>query len=585
MAGRIPPEFIDQLLSRIDIVDVIEKRVPLKKAGKEFQACCPFHTEKTPSFTVSQQKQFYHCFGCGAHGSAIGFLMDYDHMDFVEAIEELARDAGLEVPREQGGSSKPRQDFSKLHELLEKANRFFQQQLREHSQAPRAVNYLKQRGLSGEVARDFGIGYAPPGWDNLYRHLAKGQSDIKALQAAGLVSMGDSGKPYDRFRDRIMFPIIDSRGRVAGFGGRILEGDGPKYLNSPETPVFHKGEILYGLYDVRRSHAGKQQILVVEGYMDVVALAQAGIRNVVATLGTATTERHLELLFRTAPKVVFCFDGDRAGRDAAWKALQTALPSMKTGREARFLFLPEGEDPDSLVRSKGADAFKSLVEKAPTLSRFLFDHLSGEVDTSTLDGRARLADMARPLIERIPPGSLHDLMTQELSHLTGLEIREGKVQTPPPPPSTQNPRVGNRSTPVRHAIRLLLEQPALALAADLPQAWRASKAKGVDLLAQLLDHAQASPGITTAGLIDRWEDERIRGQLSALATTDLNIPDEGLANEFRDALERLAHQYHKYQRDQLLEQLKHATDDAEKRELIRRISELNAQRPDSGKNG
>ncbi len=582
MAGRIPPEFIDQLLSRIDIVDVIEKRVPLKKAGKEYQACCPFHTEKTPSFTVSQQKQFYHCFGCGAHGSAIGFLMDYDHMNFVEAIEELASDAGLEVPREEGATDRPRQDFSRLYELLEQANRFFQQQLREHPEASRAVEYLKKRGLSGEIARDFGIGFAPPGWDH-YRHLVKDQADIRALQTAGLVSTGDSGKPYDRFRDRIMFPIIDSRGRVAGFGGRILEGDGPKYLNSPETPVFHKGEILYGLYDVRRSHAGKQQILVVEGYMDVVALAQSGIRNAVATLGTATTERHLELLFRTAPKVVFCFDGDRAGRDAAWKALKTALPSMKTGREARFLFLPEGEDPDTLVRSKGADAFRALVENAPTLSRFLFDHLSGEVDTTTLDGRARLADMARPLIERIPPGSLHDLMTQELAHLTGLEITPGKRATPPPPPSARNPRVGSKSTPVRHAIRLLLEQPALALSPDLPQAWRSSNARGIDLLVQLMDHTHANPDITTAGLIDRWEDERIREQLSALATTDLSIPEEGLAEEFHDALERLAHQYHKYQRDQLLEQLKHATDDAEKRELIRRISELNAQRPDGRK--
>jgi len=582
MAGRIPPEFIDQLLSRIDIVDVIEKRVPLKKAGKEYQACCPFHTEKTPSFTVSQQKQFYHCFGCGAHGSAIGFLMDYDHMNFVEAIEELASDAGLEVPREEGATDRPRQDFSRLYELLEQANRLFQQQLREHPEASRAVEYLKKRGLSGEIARDFGIGFAPPGWDH-HHHLVKDQADIRALQTAGLVSTGDSGKPYDRFRDRIMFPIIDSRGRVAGFGGRILEGDGPKYLNSPETPVFHKGEILYGLYDVRRSHAGKQQILVVEGYMDVVALAQSGIRNAVATLGTATTERHLELLFRTAPKVVFCFDGDRAGRDAAWKALKTALPSMKTGREARFLFLPEGEDPDTLVRSKGADAFRALVENAPTLSRFLFDHLSGEVDTTTLDGRARLADMARPLIERIPPGSLHDLMTQELAHLTGLEITPGKRATPPPPPSARNPRIGSKSTPVRHAIRLLLEQPALALSPDLPQAWRSSNARGIDLLVQLMDHTHANPDITTAGLIDRWEDERIREQLSALATTDLSIPEEGLAEEFHDALERLAHQYHKYQRDQLLEQLKHATDDAEKRELIRQISELNAQRPDGRK--
>ncbi|MGD8266220.1 MAG: DNA primase, partial [Chromatiales bacterium] len=512
------------------------------------------------------------------------FLMDYDHMNFVEAIEELASDAGLEVPREEGASSKPRQDFSRLYELLEQANRFFQQQLREHPEASRAVEYLKKRGLSGEIARDFGIGFAPPGWDH-YHHLVKEQSDIPLLQTVGLVSTGDKGKPYDRFRDRIMFPIIDSRGRVAGFGGRILEGDGPKYLNSPETPVFHKGEILYGLYDVRRSHAGKQQILVVEGYMDVVALAQSGIRNAVATLGTATTERHLELLFRTAPKVVFCFDGDRAGRDAAWKALKTALPSMKTGREARFLFLPEGEDPDTLVRSRGADAFRALVENAPTLSRFLFDHLSGQVDTTTLDGRARLADMARPLIERLPPGSLHDLMTQELSHLTGLEITQDKPATPPPPPSARNVPGGSKKTPVRHVIRLLLEQPSLALIPDLPEAWRSSNARGIELFAQLLDHVRANPKITTAGLIDRWQDERIREQLSALATTDLGIPEEGLAEEFRDALERLAHQYHKYQRDQLLEQLKHATDDAEKRELIRRISELNAQRPDSRRTG
>ncbi|MEJ2310249.1 MAG: DNA primase [Gammaproteobacteria bacterium] len=579
MAGRIPPEFIDQLLARIDIVDVIDKHVPLKKAGKEYQACCPFHTEKTPSFTVSRQKQFYHCFGCGAHGSAIGFLMDYDHMGFVEAVEELARDAGLEVPREQGGSSKPAEDFSRLYQLLEQASHFFQQQLRQHPQASQAVDYLRRRGLSGEIARDFGIGYAPPGWDHLFSHLAKESQDIRALQAAGLVSIADSGKPYDRFRNRIMFPIVDARGRVAGFGGRILDGDGPKYLNSPETPVFRKGEILYGLYDVRRSHAGKQQILVVEGYMDVVALAQFGIRNVVATLGTATTERHLELLFRTAPRVVFCFDGDRAGREAAWKALQTALPSMKTGREARFLFLPEGEDPDTLVRSKGADAFRELVANAPTLSGFLFEHLREQVDTSTLDGRARLADMAKPLIARIPPGSLHDLMHQELAHLTGLEMKEARADAPAPERPPRGAEIGRENSLVRHAIRLLLEEPRLALDENLPADWRSSKRKGIHLLAELIDLVRNQPDTRSSALIERWQDERLKKHLAELASTRLNIPEESYPVEFRHALERLTNQYHKELYAELIQQ-RSLTD--EQKEQLRQLtkSKLGSQSAD-----
>ncbi|MEJ2322859.1 MAG: DNA primase [Gammaproteobacteria bacterium] len=579
MAGRIPPEFIDQLLARIDIVDVLDKHVPLKKAGKEYQACCPFHTEKTPSFTVSRQKQFYHCFGCGAHGSAIGFLMDYDHMGFVEAVEELARDAGLEVPREQGGSSKPAEDFSRLYQLLEQASHFFQQQLRQHPQASQAVDYLRRRGLSGEIARDFGIGYAPPGWDHLFSHLAKESQDIRALQAAGLVSIADSGKPYDRFRNRIMFPIVDARGRVAGFGGRILDGDGPKYLNSPETPVFRKGEILYGLYDVRRSHAGKQQILVVEGYMDVVALAQFGIRNVVATLGTATTERHLELLFRTAPRVVFCFDGDRAGREAAWKALQTALPSMKTGREARFLFLPEGEDPDTLVRSKGADAFRELVANAPTLSGFLFEHLREQVDTSTLDGRARLADMAKPLIARIPPGSLHDLMHQELAHLTGLEMKEARADAPAPERPPRGAEIGRENSLVRHAIRLLLEEPRLALDENLPADWRSSKRKGIHLLAELIDLVRNQPDTRSSALIERWQDERLKKHLAELASTRLNIPEESYPVEFRHALERLTNQYHKELYAELIQQ-RSLTD--EQKEQLRQLtkSKLGSQSAD-----
>ncbi|MEW8281341.1 MAG: DNA primase, partial [Candidatus Thiodiazotropha taylori] len=347
MAGKIPTHFIDQLLNRVDIVDVINRRVTLKKAGKEFQACCPFHDEKTPSFTVSPSKQFYHCFGCGAHGSAIGFLMEYDNLGFVEAVEELAQSAGLEVPREGGNEQGP--DLRPLYELMEKTARFYQHQLKHHAESPAAVDYLKSRGMSGQIAASYGIGFAPPGWDNLTGTLGSDKASLERLNKCGLLSESN-GKQYDRFRNRIIFPIRDPRGRTIGFGGRVLGDDKPKYLNSPETPLFHKGRELYGLYEARQANREISNLLVVEGYMDVVALAQHNIQNAVATLGTATTHEHLELIFRNCPEVIFCFDGDRAGRDAAWKALNTSLPLMRDGREVRFLFLPQGEDPDTQVR-------------------------------------------------------------------------------------------------------------------------------------------------------------------------------------------------------------------------------------------
>ncbi|MFM1892488.1 MAG: hypothetical protein RLZ44_1565, partial [Pseudomonadota bacterium] len=359
MAGKIPQRFIDDLIARVDIVDVINQRVPLKKAGHEYKACCPFHDEKTPSFTVSPTKQFYHCFGCGAHGTAIGFLMDYDRLSYPEAIEALADDLGLEVPHEAGVERGP--DLSPLYEILEQAARFYAWQLRRHPDSARAVEYLRQRGVSGEIAADFRIGFAPPGWDNLLRELGGDARAVDSLRGAGLISEPEDGKRYDRLRDRIVFPILDARGRVVGFGGRVLGAGEPKYLNSPETPVFHKGRELYGLYQAKQAVKQLERLLVVEGYMDVVALAQFGIRYAVATLGTATTAEHLEKLFRSVPEVVFCFDGDRAGRDAAWKALETALPLLREGRQARFLFLPEGEDPDTLVRREGAAAFAARV--------------------------------------------------------------------------------------------------------------------------------------------------------------------------------------------------------------------------------
>ncbi len=359
MAGLIPQSFIDDLMNRIDIVEVIDGRVPLKKTGREYTACCPFHNEKTPSFTVSPTKQFYHCFGCGAHGTAIGFLMEYEHLSFPESVEELARLAGVPMEYEGPSPNEPvrRKKDESLYDLLAKVDQYYRQQLRQHPQSRRAVDYLKQRGVSGEIAAEFGLGFAPPGWDNLERQLGQSAEVREKLVSTGMLIKKDSGGSYDRFRDRIMFPIRDRRGRTIAFGGRILpdnqeKGDKPpaKYLNSPETPLFHKGQELYGLYEARQALRDITRLMVVEGYMDVVALAQYGIRYAVATLGTATTEEHLHKLFRLTPEIVFCFDGDRAGREAAWRALNNALPVMREGRQIRFMFLPDGEDPDSYVR-------------------------------------------------------------------------------------------------------------------------------------------------------------------------------------------------------------------------------------------
>jgi DNA primase len=569
MAGLIPPEFIDQLLSRVDIVEVIDPRVPLKKAGREYQACCPFHAEKTPSFTVSPHKQFYHCFGCGAHGSAIGFLMEYDHMSFVEAVEELAASAGLDIPKSAGIGNNSAADQAPLYNLLQRASEFFQQQLRRHPQAALAIDYLKQRGLSSRVVSEFGIGFAPPGWNSLITAVGGERSSPALLHKAGLIATAESGRQYDRFRERIMFPITDTRGRVVGFGGRLL-GDGkPKYLNSPETPLFRKGETLYGLHEVRRGGSGKQQILVVEGYMDVVALAQFGLHNSVATLGTATTQRHLELLYRTTPRVVFCFDGDRAGRDAAWKALQTALPVMQPGREARFLFLPESEDPDSMVRKEGKQGFLQRVEKSLSLSEFLFQHLAAGIDTTTLDGRAMLADRARPLIEQVPAGTLHELLQQQLSTLTGLEERRQFAQRRPQP--CKPPEQLQRS-PLRDALRLLLEEPRLASIETLPTTWRDSRVKGIELFTQLFDLCSASPSISSAALIERWPDEKTRHHLAHLATQKLFAPAEGLRDEFIGALRLLGEQHQQQQLHALLQQPFNSLSEEQKKRLKQHYS-------------
>jgi len=426
MAGLIPQSFIDDLLNRTDIVDVVSSRIQLKKTGKNYSACCPFHKEKSPSFTVSPDKQFYYCFGCGAGGNALGFVMDHDQMEFPQAVEELAKRAGMDVPREDGGrGGKPRQPSdSPLYALLQAAADYYRQALKSHPQRRAAVDYLKGRGLSGEIARDFGLGFAPPGWDNLLKHLAGDSLQHKAMIDAGLlVENPDSGKRYDRFRDRVIFPIHDSRGRVIAFGGRVLGDDKPKYLNSPETPVFHKGQELYGLFEARKHNRNLDEIMVVEGYMDVIALAQQGLRNAVATLGTATSEEHLKRIFRLVPSVLFCFDGDQAGRNAAWRALEAALPNLQDGRRARFLFLPDGEDPDTLVRSEGTDAFRARIQQhAQPLADYFFQQLSEEADPRSLEGKAHLVTLAAPLIDKIPGNTLRALMRQRLTQITGLSV-------------------------------------------------------------------------------------------------------------------------------------------------------------------
>ena len=419
--ARLPQAFIDQVLDRTDIVDVVDRRVKLKKAGKNYSACCPFHQEKTPSFSVNPEKQFYYCFGCGAAGNARGFLMDYDRMEFREAIESLAQAAGMEMPVEEADAT-PQIDHQKpLYESMEKATRLYESLLRKHPTRGRVVDYLKQRGLSGEIARDFRLGFAPEGWDNLMSTLSS-EEDIEHALTAGLLIENDSGRKYDRFRDRVIFPIVNQRGKVIAMGGRVL-GDGkPKYLNSPETPLFSKSHELYGLHHIRKFAKNLSRIVVVEGYMDVIALAQFGIHYAVATLGTSVGKPHLEMLFRRVDQVVFCFDGDEAGRKAAFRGMEAALPMMEDGRQVKFLFLPEGEDPDSVVRNKGPQHLEHLFQNADPLETFLFDQMAQGIDLETMDGKARLSKLVAPYINLIPDGVFKALLFKALATRTDMDV-------------------------------------------------------------------------------------------------------------------------------------------------------------------
>jgi len=581
MAGRIPKQFIDELLTRTDIVDVIDARVPLKKAGKDYKACCPFHEEKTASFTVSADKQFYHCFGCGVHGTAIGFLMDYEHMSFVEAVEELARRAGLAVPREGGMAVESEKDNgADLLDLLREAARFYRLQLREHPQSGRVVDYLKGRGITGEIAHEFGLGFAPDGWDNLLRVLGKDDASREALSRAGLAVKKENGGYYDRFRDRIMFPIEDYRGRVVGFGGRVIDKGEPKYLNSPETALFHKGRELYGLHHAREAVKRENRVLVVEGYMDVVMLAQFGVDFAVATLGTATTRDHLERLFRHAPEVIFSFDGDRAGREAAWRALENALPVLREGRQISFLFLPEGEDPDTLVRKEGREAFLSRVKKAVPLPDYLFDSLSRQVDLGRLDGRARLVELARPLLSKMQHGVLRQMMLDRLAELSHMDA--AKLPAMPPKTDAASPsrplirRAGGPQEPpsiVRRAIALLLQHPALAQKLVDQAELSGLELPGMALFNELAGLLKNSPGMNTASIVEHFRESDYQHHLSKLAVWDYPSLVEDVEAEFLGVISRLGETSTRQKTERLLQKKETAgLSLTEKDELARLLS-------------
>jgi len=570
MAGRIPREFIDGLLERVDIVDVVGARVQLRRAGKEYQALCPFHDEKTASFTVSPEKQFYHCFGCGAHGSAIGFLMEHDRLEFVEAVEELASLAGVEVPREAGTEPVAR-GLTPLVDTLEAATGFYTQQLRQHPDAARAVDYLKRRGMSGDIAAAFRIGYAPPGWGNLIQALGGSRQQLDRLREAGLVIDGDQARSYDRFRNRIIFPIRDRRGRVIAFGGRVLGDEKPKYLNSPETPLFHKGRELYGLYEARNAVRELPRLLVVEGYMDVVSLAQFGIRYSVAILGTATTAEHLDRLFRASPQVVFCFDGDRAGREAAWKALEAALEQLREGREIRFLFLPEGEDPDSLVRAEGTQAFEQRIIQASPLSSFLFEHLREQIDMGTPEGRARFAERTTPYIERIRSSALRDEFRKKLELESGGRIQLGNPAAYARRTVAPRRRIQRPLTPVRLALALLLRYPELAGLPDLPQRWKGLDAPGIELLNRLLELLQSEPNLNTGMLFERWRDSPQAPHLEKLLRWDLPGDEDSRKQELRDALARLERQVCEREAERLLSKARNVDLSASEKQRLKNL--------------
>lgn len=556
MSKLIPQSFIDDLLAKVDITEIVGARIKLRKSGSNYTGLCPFHSEKTPSFTVSQTKQFFHCFGCGAHGSAIGFIMDFDSLTFVEAVETLAAQLGLTVPKT--GSSEEQNRFSDLYKLNEEVSKLYRIQLKN---SPNAINYLKSRGFTGNICKTFGIGYAANNWDNLlsiYRNSASKQSQLSIL---GLLIIKDK-KCYSRFRDRIMFPIRDRKGNIIGFGGRVLKkNDAAKYLNSPETPLFHKGSELYGLYEAKKSNKNLLKIIVVEGYIDVVTLVQFGISNAVATLGTAITTKQAQELLRQSQEIIFCFDGDAAGRTAAWRALENTLPLVHDGIQIKFLFLPETEDPDSFVRKYGTQAFLQYVEKATPLSDFFFARLLSQVNPNTLDGKAKLAKTAKTFLDKIPHGVFQELMFKKLGSIINIDIKdlnnfEGKPNPPPKKPAEniEIPQI------LQSAINLLMHNPGFSEFITNLAEFSPLNFPGIDLFCHLTNLLKNKPNLAIGAILENYREHPDIDVLVEASSKEPIIPKSGLKSEFLGILQMLKN----YSRDQ---SIKEAINKAAKGEL------------------
>ena len=542
MSGKIPHVFIDDLLVRVDIVDLIDSHVPLKKTGSSYVARCPFHTEKSPSFSVNRGKQFYHCFGCGAGGNAISFLMNFSHLGFVEAIEDLAGFVGVDVPRESSsGYSSPKQNYSDLYSVLEKSAVFFAEQLRNHSDGKNAIEYLKLRGLSGEVAKEFSLGYAPNKWDAL-----ASEFDSELLIKAGMLTSKESGKIFDRFRDRLMFPIRDKRKRVIGFGGRVLDDSLPKYLNSPETPVFSKGKELYGLFELLEKNAKPKRIMLVEGYMDVLALSQFGIYYSVAALGTAASKIQLDLLFRFTTEIVFCFDGDAAGQKAAWRAVQEIFPCLRDGRQARVMILPEGDDPDTLIRKSGEGDFEQKIQSSQVLSDYFFQHLCVGIDLATVEGKSYLISEARPCIEKIPNGAFREMMTAKLDELSGKLVKKqpslassNLVEQQQRQARIAIHRKNGNLSPIRVVITLLLQNPSLIEVFEQKKINLARiEQPGIDLLKEVLQIIEDIRPQNSAVLLEKFRETPSEKVVNTLMNWN-SILEQDTSMEFSGALDRL----------------------------------------------
>ncbi len=537
MSGRIPREFIDELLVRVDIVDLIDSHVPLKKTGTNYVARCPFHTEKTPSFSVNRNKQFFHCFGCGASGNAISFLMDFSHLDFVEAVEDLAAFAGIDVPRESLGylAESKKDDLNSLYVVMEQVAAFYVEQLRV---SPKAIDYLKARGIKGEIARDFMLGYAPDKWGAL-----SGRFSQKLLIEAGVMARKDDGQAYDRFRGRIMFPIRDKRARIIGFGGRVLDDSLPKYLNSPETSLFHKSKEVYGLYELLQKNSKPQRILIVEGYMDVIALAQYGIDYAVAALGTAASQAHLDLLFRFSSELVFCFDGDRAGREAAWRAIASVFPSLKGGRQIRIMLLPQNHDPDSLVREEGLDKFTERIQSAQVLSDYFFEHFSKDLKLSEMEGRSNLRNEALSYLKQLPIGAFREMMFEKLSGLAKQYILDNEaILAQKKQVKKHQVKTGRLSLP-SFVIALLLQNPKFIEIVEQKEIdWNQLEFEGVERFKSILHMITDKKPTNYGMLLEAYRDHADEGIVKKLASFDLLIPDDGTEAEFSDALNGLLKQ-------------------------------------------